>query len=356
MTPHLLLRAHTDQRLGLGHVSRAFSIHEAWTALGGTAELAVSGDVRARSLGEGRHPWNDEPLPLPAHYLGEDLGAPVPEALKAKAQVALLDLWDTRPEHIAGLRPLKVGVLEDEGEGHEAADLLFQPYLEGVSWPQGPVRNERGRKLKPFETVRGQCLVLRGAAYIVVDSEIPRLRPKREPLQPLVVHKLLVTFGGTDGPGLSQRGFEVLRRLLAEQSWAGVCTLVAPRGVRGEGVPGLTVVESLPRLSRRIMDFDAVWCAGGVTLVNAACLGVPAAAWGQNERQHLAISDLAAANACFNLGLGPEEDLDHTVSALAQWLGPEGQDNRQEQTRDGRLLVDGGGAARIAKALWDLVQ
>jgi hypothetical protein len=40
--------------------------------------------------------------------------------------------------------------------------------------------------------------------------------------------------------------------------------------------------------------------------------------------------------------------------ALAQWLGPEGQDNRQEQVRDGMALVDGMAASRIAQELWQL--
>ena len=35
MQPLLLLRAHTDLRLGLGHVARALALHEAWNALGG---------------------------------------------------------------------------------------------------------------------------------------------------------------------------------------------------------------------------------------------------------------------------------------------------------------------------------
>ena len=57
------------------------------------------------------------------------------------------------------------------------------------------------------------------------------------------------------------------------------------------------------------------------------------------------------ANGCFDLGMGPGADLGIVREALAQWLGPEGQDNRQEQVRDGMLLVDGMAAARIAREL-----
>ena len=36
--------------------------------------------------------------------------------------------------------------------------------------------------------------------------------------------------------------------------------------------------------------------------------------------------------------------------------GPEGQDNRQEQVRDGMVLVDGMAASRIAQELWKLAE
>lgn len=83
-------------------------------------------------------------------------------------------------------------------------------------------------------------------------------------------------------------------------------------------------------------------------------MGIPVAVWAQNERQHRMIGDIAMANGCYNLGLGPEADPAATGDALEQWLGPEGQETRQEQTRDGRLLVDGQGAGRVAQELWAL--
>jgi hypothetical protein len=60
------------------------------------------------------------------------------------------------------------------------------------------------------------------------------------------------------------------------------------------------------------------------------------------------------AGGCFDLGVGPEADPEITCEALSQWLGPEGQDNRQEQVRDGMKLIDGLGAQRVAQELWRL--
>ena len=355
MSPLLILRVHADRRLGLGHVARALALQGAWRAQGGTACIAVSGDDRARRIGAGQHPFLDQPLPCEARDLGEDLHAPLPQDLKDRAALVLVDQWDTTPAFLHALRPLKVAVMEDDTDAHEAADLLFQPFLEGVVWPDHPVKVVDGRKVRPHETRSGACRVLRGAAFIVVDRTALELRPAREPLQPLAVHKLLVTFGGSDGPNLAQRAFDLLEGLVADDLWRGTCTLLAPNGIQGEPFPGCTLARSLPGLTARIPGYDALWCSAGVTLAEALCLGVPTAVWGQNERQHGILSDLALANGCFDLGLGPGADPAIVRGALAQWLGPEGQDNRQEQVRDGMALVDGQAAGRIAQELRALV-
>ncbi len=360
MQPHLILRVHADARLGLGHVARAMAIHESWRALAASqgsdapCTLAISGDQRARRIGAGRHPFLDRPLPFPTVDLGEDLLAPLPPDLRAS--VVLLDQWEATPEIIQSFRPAKVAVMEDDGDAHEAADLLFQPYLEGVKWPDHPVKTVNGRKVRPFETQHGACRVLRGAGYIPVSSAAMELRPRRHPLQPLASHRLLITFGGSDGPGLARRAFEVLDRLQAEDRWRGTCTILAPSGLDLRPFPGCTIHEALPDLTRRIPEYDALWCSAGITLAEALCMGVPSAAWGQNERQHQIIADLAQAAGCFDLGVGPEADLEATEEALARWLGPEGQETRQEQSRDGMALVDGLGASRIAQELWVLAQ
>jgi hypothetical protein len=339
-------------------VARALAVAEAWRALA-TAHgqpapclLAVSGDDRARRAGAGRHPFLDQDLPLRTLDLGPDLHAPLPPDLRPA--VVLVDQWDTTAGFLEGHRPARVAVMEDDGDAHEAADLLFQPYLEGVKWPDHPVRTVDGRKVRPFETRHGGCRVLRGAGYIVVSPAAMELRPRRHPLQPLASHKLLVTFGGSDGPGLARRAFEVMARLQAEDRWRGTCMILAPSGLDLEPFPGCTILEALPGLTRRIPDYDAVWCSAGITLAEALSMGIPAAAWGQNERQHQIIADLAQAAGCFDLGVGPEADLDTTAEALARWLGPEGQETRQEQSRDGMALVDGLGAQRIAQELWAL--
>jgi spore coat polysaccharide biosynthesis predicted glycosyltransferase SpsG len=354
MQPHLILRVHSDLRSGLGHVARALVLQEQWRVMGGLCTLAISGDEWARRVGSGRHPILDEGLPIPVVDLGGDAHAPIPHDLKSKATVVLVDQWEIPPGLIQDLRPLKIALMEDDGDAHEQADLLFQPFLEGVHWPNAPVKNLNGRKIRPYETTRGQCKVLRGSAFVVVSPVALQQRSKREPLQPLSVHKLLVSFGVMDGDGLARQAHEMLSTLVKEGRWSGTCTLLAPRGLDGSPFAGCRVIETIPYLTRRLQDYDAIWCTGGVTLAEAICLGVPAVVWAQSDRQLMMLGDLARANGCFHLGNGSESERHATEDALVQWLGPEGQETRQEQTRDGRQLIDGMGASRIAQELWTL--
>ena len=341
--------------MGLGHVARALAVEEAWRALGGTALLAVSGDARARGVGAGRHPFLEEALPCAALDLGEDLHAPLPAS--ARGEVVLVDQWDTTATQLEALRPRKVAVMEDDGDTHEHADLLFQPFLEGVSWPELPVKTVDGEKRRPYEDRRGRCRAVLGARFAVVGKVAQKLRPQREPDAALSVHRLLITFGGSDGAALAPRAFEVLRRLIEEGRWTGACTLLAPGGLAGAApLPGCTVLERVPGLVNRLRDFDAVWCAAGITLCESLCMGVPVAAWGQNARQTAILSHLSLAGTCCDLGEGPEADLALATEAMAHWLSPEGQETRQEQIGAGMLMVDGRGASRVAQELWKLAQ
>ena len=158
MTHRLILRIHIDPTLGLGHLARALAIHEEWKALGGQVTLAVSGDERARQVGRGINILQTSGLPNQIIDLGEDSLAPLGKGIQG--EVVLFDQWTSSREQIKEAAPLKIALMEDDGDAYEESDLLFQPYLEGIVWPDHPIRMKEGVKLKPHEDIRGKCHVL----------------------------------------------------------------------------------------------------------------------------------------------------------------------------------------------------
>jgi spore coat polysaccharide biosynthesis predicted glycosyltransferase SpsG len=356
MQPHLIFRVHSDFRLGLCHVSRALATASIWKTMGGIATIAISGDRRAKLIAAGKDPFSESLLTCSAIYLGESINEPLPDHLKSEDTVALLDLRDATQDQVKALRPLKVAIMEDDGDAHECADLLFQPYLEGIRWNNSPGRNKKGDKPRPHEEQRNGCRVLKGSAYIVLSALTPQLQTLRKQIQPLSAKKLLVTFGGTDGADLAPRAFDVIKKINEKNGWNGHCTLLAPGGLDVADTPGISVLPAIHNLTLRLPDFDAIWCACGITQAECLYLGIPVAAWSQNDRQNRIIADIALEGACINMGFGPEADLAIVQEALANWLGPLGQESRQEQSINGMTLVDGSGASRVAQELWDLAK
>ena len=173
MSPLLILRVHTDLRLGFGHLARALVLQEQWRALGGSACIAVSGDERARQGGRGQHPSPGPAPALPDRGPGRGPARRPARGPQGRGAVVLVDHWEAAQAELAQARPLKVALMEDEGDAHEQADLLFQPFLEGVSWPASPLKVVNGRKVRPLETRHGACRVLRGSQFIVVDARGP---------------------------------------------------------------------------------------------------------------------------------------------------------------------------------------
>jgi spore coat polysaccharide biosynthesis predicted glycosyltransferase SpsG len=183
-----------------------------------------------------------------------------------------------------------------------------------------------------------------------------KLRADRKPIQPEKVKNLLVAFGGGDASRLAPRAYEVITKVIDENGWDGNCTLLSYGGVNYLESPRISVLSSLKNLTTRLLEFDAIWSTGGVTLAECLCLGIPVIAWGRDERHHKIINCIAHEGACVNLGLGLEKDLTSIQEALAHWLGPMEQESRQEQSGIGMALVDGSGASRVVQELWELAQ
>jgi len=354
MQPHLIFRVHSDRRSGLGHISRALTLAESWLTMGGIATITISGDERARQIASGKDPFSESNLPCSAIYLGKSIDSPLPEYFKYEKAVVFVDLWNITTEQIEAMRPLKVAIMEDDGDAHKSADMLFQPYLDGVKWNRNPIRTEKGRKLRPYEEQRDGCRVLKGSTYIVLSSTATQLHANRNPIQPPSVKKLLVTFGGTDGHRLASRAYEVMTKVVDENGWDGSCTLLSPGGVNYLESPSITVLSGIQNLTAHLSEFDAIWCTGGITLAECLCLGIPVIAWGRNERTHKIINNIAQVGACVNLGLGLEADLSVVQETLINWLDPQEQEARQEQVTIGMTLVDGSGTSRVIRELWEL--
>jgi spore coat polysaccharide biosynthesis predicted glycosyltransferase SpsG len=160
---------------------------------------------------------------------------------------------------------------------------------------------------------------------------------------------LLITMGGADRQNLGLQAVQGLLAKGAEFSMRLICT--APQ-------PGLDDAIALARqfanvqvsppgaIERHMLQGDAALCAGGVTSLELAHLGVPSIVLilADNQRPGaLALHQAGAALAMDTLenAVGSTFDLMHD---------PE---RRRAMAKAGRKLIDGKGAERILQSLVD---
>jgi len=340
----LLYRADGGHPIGTGHLFRAVRILRALRDRAPVeAALVFTADSGARSI----------PRQAPARLI--ELPRRLdPSSIKPRfdfdsvrgilaAQdfdLAVVDMLDTDAAEMAALAArLPVVTLDDRGDGRRHASAIVNILItepDPGSLPPG-------------------LLLREGGAYAVLAPEISAAhRAWREPAD-VPGTRLFVTLGGADAAGLTVK---VARALGASRHARMVEFGVGPAFPHRaeleralEQAPWESRVHArLPSLLERFLACDAAVVAGGLTMWEVCCLGVPAVAVCQPIDHQLELAErLAAAGAMATVGFGPEASDERIVEAVDRLL--EDDALRRRLSAQGPRLVDGMGARRVADLL-----
>jgi UDP:flavonoid glycosyltransferase YjiC (YdhE family) len=279
----------------------------------------------------------------PVDWLGDaDLGllAPVSD------DVVSVDWLDSDTDQVAALseRCAAVALLDDYGPAAETARLVVNALLS---------------PLAPGERSTNAGRIVSGARWLQLPPEatklrsvtIPTLRALETelasplPSEPGPVRMVLLNFGGQPRPELTALALDALRI----SGYTGKVS-VAPSAAVGDS-RGLEVDwhPSGPEFHSLLAASDLAICAGGLTLYEAAFLGVPAICIPLVEHQADTARKIEAAGACLDAGR-PEglsaESLSRIVAGLiASW------NLRGGMAAAGMRLTDGRGLQRTAEAI-----
>jgi spore coat polysaccharide biosynthesis predicted glycosyltransferase SpsG len=136
------------------------------------------------------------------------------------------------------------------------------------------------------------------------------------------------------GPAFQQ--LEDLKRVVEGASW------------RSE------MLVSVPSLLPVFLDSEIAIVAGGITMHEVACCGVPSVAACQPiDHQLLVAGWLEKAGAMLNLGYGTDIEPEEIASADSRLIGD--QPRRQRMADAGPRTVDGLGTRRVAEEIASLV-
>jgi UDP-2,4-diacetamido-2,4,6-trideoxy-beta-L-altropyranose hydrolase len=166
----------------------------------------------------------------------------------------------------------------------------------------------------------------------------------RLPSQGDGLRRVLVTTGGGDPTGAAMSYAASVRSALPDDTavvWAGAVDA-------GPTPPGVQRLARQPSLTDAMLASDLVVCGAGVTMLEAASLGLPCIAILLAENQRPGWDRLAAAGA-----IVPAKDQDDVAAGLAR-IAAAPQERRALADR-AAALVDGFGAFRVAARVEALV-
>ncbi len=178
--------------------------------------------------------------------------------------------------------------------------------------------------------------VLAGANFSLIDPELADLDI---PAIDETVSRVLVSCGAADREGAGSR---IATALATALPGTHVRLVVGPWGMQAHD-PLVTPVHAPDGLVFELLDADLVVTAGGVTMIEACCLGRPIVAFAIASNQTAAVAGAAHAGAVLAADASSAADV---AARLARDAGL-----RSRLGEAARNLVDGQGAARVASAI-----
>ncbi|HEV8118490.1 MAG TPA: UDP-2,4-diacetamido-2,4,6-trideoxy-beta-L-altropyranose hydrolase [Thermoanaerobaculia bacterium] len=337
MTETLLIRADSGPAIGDGHVARCFALAQAWRDAGGTFTFA--GSIGGGRLAQRIREESGEIVPLAAGP--EDPGDPE-EVLSLAERIRpawiVLDgyFFDPMYQEAVSRSDIPLLLLDDDARwpSYFATVLLNQ----NIGAAELPYRFPR-----PVETLFGTRFALLRREFRSRDA---RPEPDREAL------RVLVTLGGADPDNVTGLVLEALSRVLVRG--------LAITAVAGASNPhrdelrdavrsfsgAVELLEDVPDMAALMARADVAVSAAGSTCWELCSLGVPAVAIVLAANQEGIARGLEKAGAAANLGSASK----WTAESLAEAMRPllEDPEWRRTASRNGRELVDGQGAPRVA--------
>jgi spore coat polysaccharide biosynthesis predicted glycosyltransferase SpsG len=197
--------------------------------------------------------------------------------------------------------------------------------------------------------------LLLGTCYVMLRAEFERWRGWRREL-PEVATKVLVTMGGSDPQNLTAKAVLALRR--ANPTGMEVRVLLGPeyqherelRSAVGRRHFGITLVRRATDVAEHLAWADLAIAAGGSTCWEMTYMGLPAVTVAAAENQRQAARLLSRRGIVAYLGEAEGLAVADMTAAVAELAHDHAR--RVRMSHEGRGLVDGLGARRVAEKLY----
>ena len=336
----LVIRADASAEIGAGHVMRCLALAQAWRTKGGGVSFLMSRapqPIRDRLRGEGIQVVELEA----AAGSAADAAETTEFRRSANVEWVVVDGYHFGPEYQRALKANGARVLFIDDYGHGAphsADLVLNQNLYAAE--------------TPYEGRAHSTRLLLGPDYLLFRQEFETVRNWRRPVATRAT-RILVTMGGGDAAGMTERVTRAIRSLSETDLHAIVVagTLASAGGEANGADPADERIEirgSVSSMPELMMWADIGITAGGTTCYEAALLGLPCLAVVTAGNQQAVVDALAAAGVVRPVAARDSFQVD-LQREMKDLLADRGLRERMAAT--GSRLVRGGGADRVIEAM-----
>lgn len=352
----VLLLTRGDAQWGLGHLHRVSWLVDVLAAQRPPLHPAVCclDSAEARRFWAGRAAHVDFTAP---DTDSSELGAALALELTDRDAV-VVDWLDSAPGLVCALRGsgARVVLLDDYGAARQHASLVVNALLAPLQMDDKQVG--RARLVGGARYVQLPPIIIRLRGTVVATARALETELTR-PLEPgIEVHSVLVSFGGSPRAPL----IELALSALAEAGYGGrVIVMPAPEGRPPDGGLDVEWVPAGEQFHSLLAAADLAICGGGLTLYEAAFLGVPVVAIaqpspvpGHEDHQLGTINKLAGAGCCLALGMAGDVSRQQLSGALGELLAD--PKRRGRMSAAGLSLLDGRGLMRTVEEILPLVR
>jgi UDP-2,4-diacetamido-2,4,6-trideoxy-beta-L-altropyranose hydrolase len=325
------------RRIGLGHVRRCLSLALALRNLGAQSLFLLDGDPDVFELVAAA---GHETMHI---RTGHDMEDTVSQCRDSNVDVLVADSYALSTSYLRTLgEAARVVVVLDDLADRELPVTLVVNGSAGA----GQLRY-RGSP---------ETTYLLGPQYILLRPEFAVV-PTRTIAER--IDRVLITVGGSDPTNLTVRLMQWIARAVGSVKQDVV---VGPLFENLEALQSESKAAGSPIVLHKdpadmrglMLAADLALCGGGQTTYELAATGTPAIAIRTAENQTVNLEGLSAAGSLVWSGDVNDDNLEAKVTRELKTLADDAS-RRAVMSRQGRTLVDGQGAARVAKSILSLV-
>jgi UDP-2,4-diacetamido-2,4,6-trideoxy-beta-L-altropyranose hydrolase len=329
----VVFRTGGGKQIGFGHIRRCLSLANALRSLNVNSSFVLDGDAKASDIvtSEGH-------AAILIH--DDDYSQTAKEVLNRSARAIVVDSYSHPASYLKNLKSMgrRVVVLDDLAADFIPADLV--------------VNGTAGAEEFPYVSDPSVTYLL-GSSYILLRPEFENVGQRSYES----VERVLITLGGSDAFDLTPRIIDWVQSIFPQ---ADIDVVVGPlfRNTRDIESTALGVdkihLHHAPDMGRLMRNCDVAVSGGGQTTYELAATGTPTVAIRVAQNQTLNLRGLSRTGSLIWAGDAADTNLEEKVTQGLMALASS-PSFRCELGSNGRRLVDGRGAVRVAQKLVEMV-